>query len=75
LADPNDADHDGISGRIQTVMIHRQASSASGALTTKAEALLSHQVAGALNNDMGVTTSVFPVLDGETTNGTPDSPQ
>ena len=29
------------------------------------KARISHQVAGALNTDMGVATTVFPVLDGE----------
>jgi CxxC motif-containing protein (DUF1111 family) len=32
-------------------------------------ARVSHQVAAALNNDMGVTTSIFPLLDGDTNSG------
>jgi CxxC motif-containing protein (DUF1111 family) len=32
------------------------------------KARLSHQIAGAFNNDMGVTSSIFPILDGDTTN-------
>ena len=33
------------------------------------QARVKHQIAAALDNDMGVTTSVFPVLDGDTNSG------
>jgi CxxC motif-containing protein (DUF1111 family) len=32
-------------------------------------ATVMHQVASALNTDMGVTTSIFPILDGDTSSG------
>ncbi|HEU5125156.1 MAG TPA: di-heme oxidoredictase family protein [Verrucomicrobiae bacterium] len=70
LADPSDANQDGISGRIQTVIDPQTGQQRLGRFNYKAgKARLSHQVAGALNNDMGVTTSVFPVLDGESSSG------
>jgi CxxC motif-containing protein (DUF1111 family) len=73
MADPADADHDGISGRVQTVVDPQTAQQRIGRLNYKAgKARVSHQVAGALNNDMGVTTSIFPILDGDTTGGTPE---
>ncbi len=73
LADPDDANQDGISGRIQTVTDPETNQQRLGRFNYKAgKARLSHQVAGALNNDMGVTTPIFPVLDGETTGGTPE---
>jgi CxxC motif-containing protein (DUF1111 family) len=33
------------------------------------KARVSHQIASALNTDMGVTTSIFPVVDGDTNSG------
>ena len=67
LADPNDANADGISGRIQTVTDPETAEQRLGRFGYKAvKARISHQVAGALNTDMGVATTVFPKLDGET---------
>jgi CxxC motif-containing protein (DUF1111 family) len=73
LADPDDADHDGISGRVQTVIDPQTGQQRLGRFNYKGgKARVSHQVAGALNKDMGVTTSIFPVLDGETTGGTPE---
>ncbi|MDB6065099.1 MAG: thiol oxidoreductase [Pedosphaera sp.] len=73
IADPDDADHDGISGRVQTVIDPQTGQQRLGRFNYKAgKARLSHQVAGALNNDMGVTTSIFPILDGDTTGGTPE---
>ena len=67
LADSNDANADGISGRIQTVTDPETSQQRLGRFGYKAvKARISHQVAGALNNDMGVATSVFPILDGET---------
>ncbi|MDB6017823.1 MAG: thiol oxidoreductase [Pedosphaera sp.] len=73
LADPDDADHDGISGRIQTVTDPETSQLRLGRFNYKAgKARLSHQIAGALNNDMGVTTAIFPILDGAATGGTPE---
>ncbi len=67
LADPNDTNADGISGRIQTVTDPQTAQLRLGRFGYKAvKARVSHQVAAALNTDMGVTTTIFPVLDGAT---------
>jgi CxxC motif-containing protein (DUF1111 family) len=73
LADPDDADSDGISGRFQTVADPETGDVRLGRFTGKAtQARLRHQIAGALNTDMGITTSVFPIPDGETTAETPE---
>ena len=73
LADPDDADADGISGRLQTLLDPETGDVRLGRFTSKAgKARLSHQIAAALNTDMGVTTPVFPILDGETTGGAPE---
>ncbi|MEO5912988.1 MAG: di-heme oxidoredictase family protein [Luteolibacter sp.] len=73
LSDPDDVNHDGISGRIQTVLDPQTGQQRLGRFTYKAgKARVSQQVAGALNTDMGVTTSIFPTLDGETASGTPE---
>ena len=72
LADPNDANQDGISGRTRTVIDPETAQARLGRFTAKSgQARIKHQIAAALKNDMGVTTSIFPNLDGETTGGTP----
>lgn len=68
LADPEDADEDGISGRYHTVTDPETGEVRLGRFTNRAgQARLSHQIASALNTDMGVTTTVFPILDGDTT--------
>ena len=73
LADPGDANADGISGRLQTVLDPQTGQQRLGRFTYKGgKARISHQIAGALNTDMGVTTSVFPILDGETASGAPE---
>lgn len=74
LADPDDTNHDGISGRMQIVTDPETGQQRLGRFNYKAgKARLSHQIASALNNDMGVTTPVYPVLDGDTTAaGTPE---
>jgi CxxC motif-containing protein (DUF1111 family) len=73
LADPGDANLDGISGRIQTVLDPQTGQQRLGRFGYKGgRARVSHQVAGALNTDLGVTTSVFPILDGETNNVAPE---
>lgn len=64
LADPNDADGDGISGRIQEVRDPQTGEIRLGRFGYKAgQARLSHQIAGALNSDMGITTAIYPALD------------
>ena len=64
LADPNDANGDGISGRIQSVKDPQTGQLRLGRFGWKAgQARLTHQVAAALNHDMGVTTSIDPTLD------------
>jgi CxxC motif-containing protein (DUF1111 family) len=61
LADPNDSNGDGISGRMQTVTDPQTGETRLGRFGWKAgRARVRHQIAGALNADMGVTTSVFP---------------
>ena len=73
LADPGDTNLDGISGRIQTVLDPQTSQQRLGRFTHKGgKARISHQIAGALNTDMGVTTSIFPMLDGDATNGVPE---
>ena len=61
LADPNDTNGDGISGRMQTVTDPQTGQTRMGRFGWKAgKATVAQQVAGALNADMGVTTSIFP---------------
>ncbi len=65
LADPGDSDQDGISGRAQIVTDPETGQSRLGRFGYKgASARVRHQVAIALNTDMGVTTSIFSSLDG-----------
>ncbi len=62
--DPDDADGDGISGRVQRVADPVTGQLRLGRFGWKAGASsLVHQVAGALNTDMGVMTSVLPEPD------------
>ena len=64
LADPNDSNGDGISGRVQTVVDPQTGQTRLGRFGWKAgQARLSHQVASALNADMGVTSSIMPLPD------------
>ena len=68
LADPNDANQNGISGRVQKITDPENAQMRMGRFTAKGgKARVKHQIASALNTDMGVTTAIFPVFDGETT--------
>ncbi|MEM7155263.1 MAG: di-heme oxidoredictase family protein [Myxococcota bacterium] len=63
-ADPDDADGDGISGRVQVVPDPVTAEPRMGRFGWKAGAgSLPHQVAAALNTDMGVMTSIFDTPD------------
>jgi CxxC motif-containing protein (DUF1111 family) len=65
LADPDDRDKDGISGRAQVVTDPETNQRRLGRFGHKAgQARLRHQIAGAFNTDMGVTTSIFARLDG-----------
>lgn len=60
-ADPNDRDGDGISGRTVEVFDPVWQATVLGRFGWKADAgSVAHQVAGALFNDMGLTTSAFP---------------
>jgi CxxC motif-containing protein (DUF1111 family) len=73
LADPDDADADGISGRIQTVLDPETGEQRLGRFGSKGgKARLRHQIAAALNTDIGVATAIFPMVDGGTTNETPE---
>ena len=64
LADPSDSNGDGISGRMQTVTDPQTGQTRMGRFGWKGvQARLSHQIASALNFDIGVTTSIFPVPD------------
>ncbi|MCP4833765.1 MAG: carbohydrate-binding protein [Phycisphaera sp.] len=74
LADPCDLDQDGISGRARLVADPVEPGRTRlGRFTSKAaRSTIVEQIARALNRDMGVTSSIFPVLDGETR---PQSPE
>ena len=64
LSDPDDSDNDGISGRPQIISDPETGLSRLGRFGFKgSHALVAHQIAGALNGDMGIATSVFPELD------------
>jgi CxxC motif-containing protein (DUF1111 family) len=70
LANLDNAGTNGISGRLQTVTDPQTGQQRLGRFGYKAgKARISHQIAGALNTDMGVTTTIFPVLDGDTNSG------
>jgi CxxC motif-containing protein (DUF1111 family) len=61
LADPNDSDHDGISGRYNVVFDVTVQDYLIGRFGWKANVgTLLHQAAGAFNGDMGITSSLFP---------------
>jgi len=61
LADENDRDLDGISGRVNLVFDERLGTPAVGRFGWKANTPnLFQQAAGAYNGDMGVTSSLFP---------------
>ncbi len=64
-ADPDDSNRDGISGRLQLVTDPTTGKPLVGRFGYKAtQPRLSHQIAAAFNNDMGVTSTLFPQLDG-----------
>jgi CxxC motif-containing protein (DUF1111 family) len=61
LADPNDQNGDGVSGRMSVVTDPETGQARLGRFGWKASsARLSHQVGNALVNDMGVTNAIFP---------------
>jgi CxxC motif-containing protein (DUF1111 family) len=74
LADPTDANKDGISGRIHVVQDpENEFALRLGRFTYKgAMATVRHQIAYAFNRDMDVTSDLFPILDGETTARPPE---
>lgn len=64
LADPNDQNGDGISGRMSVITDPETGQARLGRFGWKASsARLSHQVGNALVNDMGVTNAIFPSPD------------
>jgi CxxC motif-containing protein (DUF1111 family) len=64
LADPDDRDGDGISGRANAVWDVRTASMALGRFGWKAgQPSVEQQSAGAFNGDMGLSSTLFPALD------------
>jgi CxxC motif-containing protein (DUF1111 family) len=65
IADPSDTNQDGISGRMQVVTDPETGEQRLGRFGYKAgQPSLRLQIASALNHDMGITTTVFPRLDG-----------
>ena len=75
LADPDDCDGDGISGRPQIVFDRETKQRRLGRFGYKAgQPRLRHQIAGALNSDMGVTTTVADTLDGDNTRSAVEIP-
>ncbi|NNF67209.1 MAG: c-type cytochrome [Gammaproteobacteria bacterium] len=64
LADPDDVDADGISGRMHLVTDPENGQTRIGRFGWKAsQATVKHQVAAALNTDIGVMTSIRPAPD------------
>ena len=65
LADPDDTDGDGISGRINDVWDPERGEMGIGRFGHKANvASLRQQVAGAFENDIGLSNQLFPEFDG-----------
>jgi CxxC motif-containing protein (DUF1111 family) len=72
-ADPDDLDHDGISGRANQVLDLETGTSRLGRFGWKAnQPTLKQQVAHALVADMGVTTSLYPQEQGRDVPGEPE---
>ena len=64
LADPDDTDGDGISGRLQWRDDARTGARMPGRFGWKGDApTVEHQVAGAFRGDLGITSSLFPADD------------
>ena len=73
LADPNDENSDGISGRTQTAVDSSTGETRLGRFTSRAsQPRLIDQIASALNTDMGVTSTIAPILDGESNSNAPE---
>ena len=67
LADPDDVDGDGVSGRVNMVWDSLAGETRVGRFGHKASvATLAEQVAGAFVNDIGLTNAIFPEPDGMT---------
>lgn len=67
LADPDDRNHDGLSGRANDVWDVRRAATVLGRFGWKANTpTLEQQAAAAYFNDMGVSSPLFPDADGAT---------
>ena len=72
-ADPDDTDNDGISGRVQTVLDPETGQLRLGRFGYKAsQARLRHQVAAALNSDMGITSGIYSRPDGQAASDRPE---
>jgi len=70
LADEDNSGTNGIAGHLQTVTDPQTGQLRLGRFGYKAgKARILHQIAGALNTDMGVTTSIFPIRNGDTNSG------
>ena len=70
LADEDNSGTNGIAGHLQTVIDPQTGQLRLGRFGYKAgKACISGQIAGALNTDMGVTTSIFPIRNDETNSG------
>jgi CxxC motif-containing protein (DUF1111 family) len=70
LADADNAGTNGIIGRIQMIFDPQTGQPRLGRFGYKAgKCRISQQIAGALDTDMGVTTTIYPVLDGDTNSG------
>ncbi|WP_163999897.1 di-heme oxidoredictase family protein [Pyxidicoccus caerfyrddinensis] len=76
LADPDDADHDGISGRPNQVLDVAEQRTKTGRFGWKAnQPSLQQQVAHALVADMGLTTTLFPKEQGHDAAAVPGGPE
>ena len=65
LADPDDADRDGVSGRVNLVWDSERRTTAIGRFGHKATVpTLRQQVAAAFANDIGLSNTIFPEPDG-----------
>ena len=70
LAAAQAAASNGIAGRARMVIDPETGQSRLGRFAYRgAQSRVKHQIAAALNSDMGVTTSVYPILDGDTNSG------
>ncbi|HEY1789418.1 MAG TPA: di-heme oxidoredictase family protein, partial [Verrucomicrobiae bacterium] len=70
LADQDNSSTNGVAGHLQTVTDPQTGLMRLGRFGYKSgKARISQQIAGALNTDMGVTTSIYPMLDGATNSG------